>query len=138
MQRGEKMNRRNCFVAWLVSGAAGALALALAAGAFAQGRQGAAPGKQAAGPPDPPSWYAGGKESRATTSQASLAGIAKGKPGGIEVGQYAPDFQLEPIEAYTDFAKWLGDKAPKSAEQKVMLSDFTGKAPIILLFGSYT
>ena len=64
--------------------------------------------------------------------------VVKGKPAGIELGDYAPDFQLEPIEAHADFKRWLKDKAPKKAEDKVMLSDLVGKAPIVLLFGSYT
>ncbi len=71
-------------------------------------------------------------------SESAGPSVTKGKPAGIEVGNYAPDFQLEPIEISADFKRWLGDKAPKSFEDKIMLSDFVGKAPIVLLFGSFT
>ena len=72
------------------------------------------------------------------TKKPPLISVIKGKPGGIEVGNYAVNFELEPIDAHPDYKRWLGDKAPKSIKDKVMLSDFVGKAPIILLFGSYT
>ena len=64
--------------------------------------------------------------------------IVKGKPAGIEVGQYPPDFELQPIEAYPKLCEWLGDVAPRSAEDKVKLSQLVGKQPILLLYGSYT
>ncbi|NQU23303.1 MAG: EF-hand domain-containing protein [Candidatus Nealsonbacteria bacterium] len=64
--------------------------------------------------------------------------IVKGKPAGLDVGQYPPDFQLQPIEAYPKFREWLGDAAPKSADDKVKLSQLVGKQPILLLYGSYT
>jgi len=67
-----------------------------------------------------------------------LPSIAEGQPAGIQVGQYAPDFALEPIEVHADFRRWLGDEAPLTAQGKVMLSAFAHKAPIVLLFGSYT
>ncbi len=67
-----------------------------------------------------------------------MASIVEGKPAGIEVGDCAPNFELEPIEIHDDYKRWLGDEAPKSFEDKVMLSDFVGKAPIVLLLGSYT
>ena len=67
-----------------------------------------------------------------------LPSVVKGKPAGINVGDCAPDFQLEPIEISADFKRWLGDQAPKKFEDKIMLSDFVGKAPIVLLFGSFT
>ncbi len=64
--------------------------------------------------------------------------IVEGQPAGIEVGDCAPDFELEPIEIHDDFERWLGDEAPQEFADKIMLSDLAGKAPIILLFGSYT
>lgn len=69
---------------------------------------------------------------------SQMPSIVEGKPAGVEVGSYAPDFALEPIEIHDDFKRWLGDKAPTKFEDKIMLSDFLGKAPIVLLFGSYT
>ena len=57
---------------------------------------------------------------------------------GIETGEYAPDFQLEPIEPHADFARWLGDDAPKGFDEAMRLSVFRGHAPVILLFGSFT
>jgi hypothetical protein len=85
-----------------------------------------------AGPADPPPGYRG--------PALSLAGpsIVKGKPPGIEVGQYPPDFKLQPVQPYADLKQWLGDKAPQKADDLVPLSEFVGKAPILLLFGSYT
>lgn len=80
----------------------------------------------------------------ATPARGEPAGPADPPPrvGGqgasAEVGQPAPDFALEPIEIHEDFVRWLGDEAPRSFEDVVMLSDFIGKAPIVLLFGSYT
>jgi hypothetical protein len=85
-----------------------------------------------AGPPDPPASYSG------PPAPISGPSLVQGQPAGIEVGQCAPDFQLEPIQLYADFEKWLGPQAPKKFEDQVMLSNFVGKAPILLLFGSYT
>jgi hypothetical protein len=64
--------------------------------------------------------------------------VVEGRPAGTTVGAYAPDFQLEPVEVSADFRRWLGDKAPRKFEDRIMLSDFVGKAPIVLLFGSFT
>ncbi len=88
--------------------------------------------REVAGPADPPLGFRG--PAPAITSPS----IAKGQKAGIAVGDYAPDFQLQPVQPYADLKRWLGDKAPQKAEDKVMLSDFVGKAPILLLFGSYT
>jgi hypothetical protein len=77
------------------------------------------------------------KKDVAKTSTKPVS-VVKGKPAGINVGDYAPDFQLEPTEIHEAFKHWLKDKAPKTFEDKVMLSDLVGKAPIVLLFGSYT
>jgi len=123
---------------WLAGGGLAALVFVLAIGAPAQRRPAARTSRALPKDASPPAYYKDAVEGHATTSGASLSSIVKGKPAGIEVGQYAPDFELEPIQAYADFTRWLGDKAPKSAAQKVMLSDFAHKAPIILLFGSYT
>jgi hypothetical protein len=71
-------------------------------------------------------------------SVANPPSVVKGQPSGIGVGDCAPDFQLEPIEISADFNRWLGDKAPGKFEDRIMLSDFVGKAPIVLLFGSFT
>lgn len=86
---------------------------------------------------DPPQYY----RDRGAGQQSVLAkakSVIKDKPAGIAVGDYAPDFQLEPIDIHADIARWLGDKTPEKFEDKVMLSDFVGTAPVILLFGSYT
>ena len=69
--------------------------------------------------------------------------VVEGRKAGIEVGQYAPDFELQPIELYAKLGEWLGDLpatdgAPKSIEDKVKLSQLVGKQPILLLYGSYT
>jgi hypothetical protein len=64
--------------------------------------------------------------------------VVYGKPAGIEVGQYAIDFELQPAKVHPDFTRWLGDKAPKNTQETVMLSDFVHKAPILLVFGNYT
>ena len=85
-----------------------------------------------AGPPDPPAWY------RGSAPEIDGPSIVKGQKAGIEVGSYPPDFELQPIEPYAILEKWLGDDAPKSVEQHVRLSQLVGKAPIMLLFGSYT
>jgi hypothetical protein len=69
---------------------------------------------------------------------SQMPSIVEGKPAGVEVGSYAPDFELEPIEIHDDFKRWLGDEAPTKFEDRIMLSNFLGKAPIVLLFGSYT
>ncbi|MFQ6131160.1 MAG: hypothetical protein ACE5R4_03920 [Armatimonadota bacterium] len=65
-------------------------------------------------------------------------GPGEGVAATAEVGKLAPDFALEPIEIHEDFRRWLGAEAPQTFQDKVMLSDFVGKAPIVLLFGSYT
>ena len=80
--------------------------------------------------------------------QATLRVMAQERPSpskapndemtGIEVGQYAPDFQLEPVELHADFRRWLGDDAPKSFADTMRLSDFRDEAPVVLLFGSFT
>lgn len=64
--------------------------------------------------------------------------VVEGQKAGIEVGQYAPDFELQPIELYACLQEWLGDDAPKSIEDAVTLSQLVGDQPIMLLFGSYT
>ena len=92
---------------------------------------------------DPPEWFNARRSPEGTGYQdvkAEITGpsVIKDKPAGIEVGQYAPDFQLEPVNLYPDFKEWLGDKAPGKFEDRVMLSDLAGKKPIMLFFGSYT
>ena len=64
--------------------------------------------------------------------------VVKGQKPGIDVGQYAPDFELQPVEPYAILRKWLGYGAAKGIEQGVKLSQLVGKAPIMLMFGSYT
>jgi len=110
-------------------------ALALSAFAWTLARSGhAAPADvmRGAGPADPPPSF------RGAAPPLTGPSIVKGQPAGIDVGQCPPDFKLQPIEPYADLKQWLGDKAPTGAEDMVMLSDFVGKAPILLLFGSYT
>jgi hypothetical protein len=85
-----------------------------------------------AGPAEPP------KEYRNPSPSIDGASVVEGQSAGIENGDYAPDFELEPVQPHADLARWLGDKAPESVEDKVMLSDLLGKAPVLLLFGSYT
>jgi len=84
-----------------------------------------------AGPADPPAGY----RQPVLITQPS---VVAGQPASIEVGGYPPDFQLQPVQPYADFKNWLGEEAPESFEQTVMLSKFVGKAPVMLLFGSYT
>jgi len=88
--------------------------------------------QRGAGPPDPPKSYL------ETPGPITAPSIVAGQPAGIEAGQCPPDFQLQPIQVYADFEKWLGAAAPKKFEDQVNLSKFVGKAPILLLFGSYT
>ena len=64
--------------------------------------------------------------------------VVEGQKAGIEVGQYAPDFELQPIEPYAKLRQWLGDNAPASIDEKVKLSQLVGKQPVLLLYGSYT
>lgn len=85
-----------------------------------------------AGPADPPPYYRGAPEPITAPS------IVAGQKAGIDVGDCAPDFQLQPIQPYADLKYWLGDQAPKRADDLVPLSKLVGKAPILLLFGSYT
>ena len=89
---------------------------------------------------DPPSYFRDreGAQRELAALLKERDAIIKGQPAGIDVGQCPPDFQLEPIDLHADFPRWLGDETPEKFEDLVMLSDFAGKAPIILLFGSYT
>jgi len=64
--------------------------------------------------------------------------VVEGKKAGIQVGQYAPDFELQPVEPHPALQKWLGDGASVNMEHGVKLSQLVGKAPIMLFFGSYT
>lgn len=90
-----------------------------------------APKPQRAGPPDPP------PEFRAA-EPGSIEGpsVIPGKPAGIAVGQYAPDFELQPIESYPDLA--VDGAPPPSVDEKIRLSQLVGKQPVLLLYGSYT
>lgn len=64
--------------------------------------------------------------------------VAEGQKAGIGVGWYAPDFELQPIEAYACLQEWLGADDPVSVEECVPLSRLIGEQPVLLLFGSYT
>ncbi len=75
---------------------------------------------------------------KALAAPPPVTSIVEGQQAGIEVGQYPPDFELQPIEPYAKLRDWLGDGAPKSIEEKVKLSQLVGKQPILLLYGSYT
>jgi hypothetical protein len=92
----------------------------------------AAQGVSGAGPPDPPPGYS------RPAGEITGPSVVEGQKAGVEVGQYAPDFKLEPIQPYAELPKWLGDKAPKSAADTVLVSQLVGKVPVMLLFGSYT
>jgi hypothetical protein len=85
-----------------------------------------------AGPADPPPDY--------KNPAAEIAGpsVVEGQKAGIEVGQFAPDFELQPIEPYPILQKWLGSDAPPNLEDNIRLAQLVGKAPIMLLYGSYT
>ena len=64
--------------------------------------------------------------------------VVAGKQPGVKAGSYPPDFQLEPVKLSSPLQQWLGEKAPKRFEDKVMLSDLIGHQPVMLLLGSYT
>lgn len=117
-----------CFPA-RVLGVAVALAWAGAANGLAAQDD---PMGRGAGPADPPPSYRG--PAPALTGPS----IVKGQPAGINVGEFPPDFKLQPVQPYAELKHWLGEKAPEKAQDLVLLSDFVGKAPILLLFGSYT
>ena len=84
------------------------------------------------GPLDAPSGY------NAPAPEITGPSVVPSQKAGVEVGQYAPDFKLEPIQPYPILEQWLGGKAPQSAEDLVPLSQLVGKVPVVLLFGSYT
>ncbi len=57
-----------------------------------------------------------------------------------KVGALAPDFELDRLEDVLDdkqATEKTAGKAPKKP-QKVKLSSFRGKQPVVLIFGSYT
>jgi hypothetical protein len=93
---------------------------------------------------DPPDWFVADVDSDAPRRFNAKApvfsgpSVAPGQPPGIEVGEYAPDFQLEPVELYPEFEELLGDEAPRSFADRVHLSDLMGRKPVMLIFGSYT
>lgn len=78
--------------------------------------------------------------SQADDDAAPIEGpsVVEGQEAGIGVGDYAPDFELQPVEPHPSLRKWLGDDAPESIENNVKLSELVGKAPIMLFFGNYT
>lgn len=75
---------------------------------------------------------------RGAPKQIDGPSVVEGRKAGIEVGGYAPDFELQPIEPYPQLQKWLRRDAPVSIEEKVKLSQLIGKQPVLLLYGSYT
>lgn len=84
-------------------------ALVLAAEAPVEGKADA-PKPQGAGPADPPPEY------RAAEPDAVEGpSVIPGEPAGIGVGQYAPDFELQPIEPYAKLAEWLQSNRPQAA-----------------------
>jgi hypothetical protein len=93
---------------------------------------------------DPPDWFVMGSDPDAPRRYSAKApafsgpSVAAGQSPGIDVGQYAPDFELEPVELYPEFEELLGDMNPKSFADKVHLSDLMGRKPVMLIFGSYT
>ena len=60
------------------------------------------------------------------------------RPAGkaLEVGQDAPDFTLDRLEAFHTGP--AGTSLPSAAAGKVSLSSFRGKKPVCLVFTSYT
>ncbi|MHC4400063.1 MAG: hypothetical protein ACYTG0_10310 [Planctomycetota bacterium] len=121
------MKRRGTAVLGIAFGAVALMCLAqLALAGEERGRSGGA------GPADPPKYFRGEAE------EIEGPSVVNGQKPGIEVGQYPPDFELEPIQPYADLRNWLGGQAPESLERSVMLSKLVGQAPIMLLFGSYT
>ncbi len=108
-------------------------------------------GLKGAGPADPPSWYRRSVKKKGDSSETDdtdptddssvpidAPSVAEGKKAGIEVGDFAPDFELQPVEPSADLKRWLGVDAPESVQRNVLLSKVVGKAPVLLLFGSYT
>ena len=68
------------------------------------------------------------------------AGIRSTAANGPKVGEPAPDFALQPIKFY-DFKTEDAEITQENAGQlyePVRLSDFKGKRPVVLIFGSYT
>ena len=123
------MTKRTCpGSVWLVCAAVGFLCSGCSV-VYAQGQR---PQGGGAGPADPPPEY------RNPVAEIEGPSVVEGQKAGIVVGQYAADFELQPVEPYADLQKWLGADAPESIEQTVRLSQLVGKAPILLLFGSYT
>jgi hypothetical protein len=65
----------------------------------------------------------------------------RGRPeNGPDVGEQAPDFALTPLKFYEfniDETEITEDNAGKLYDA-VRLSDFQGKKPVALIFGSYT
>ena len=72
--------------------------------------------------------------------------ITAARAGELQVGQPAPDFELEPREspAKNGEPKQNGDPDQDSdpdqdiKTERVRLSSFQGKKPVVLIFGSYT
>lgn len=61
-------------------------------------------------------------------------------PGAPQVGEDAPDFSLTPLKFY-EFGIDNEDITKENAGklyQPVSLSEFRGKKPVVLIFGSYT
>jgi hypothetical protein len=93
---------------------------------------------------DPPDWFVLGSDSDAPRRFSARApdftgpSVAAGRPPGIDVGQYAPDFKLQPVELYPEFKELLGERSPQSFADTVHLSDLMGRRPVMLIFGSYT
>lgn len=69
-----------------------------------------APKPQGAGPADPPPEYRA-----AEPDTIEGPSVIPDEPAGIAVGQYAPDFELEPIEPYAKLAEWLENNRPQAA-----------------------
>ena len=82
------------------------------------------------------------KKRRARLSLVIEAGISgldpKAKPP--QPGQMAPDFEVTPLKFYGfQIQQSEGKEEPAAAlYMPVRLSDFRGKKPVVLIFGSYT
>ncbi len=60
--------------------------------------------------------------------------MTSARAGDLEVGQPAPDFELE----FRESPEPNGDPEQDSETERVRLSSFQGKKPVVLVFGSYT
>jgi hypothetical protein len=70
-----------------------------------------------------------------TLAAAQPAGRPRPQEGALKAGDPAPDFALKRLLSDAE-KEAAGKDAPKP--KPVRLSDFKGKRPVVLIFGSYT